>query len=181
MRFLVKFRTGKGGRKKLTSLIEWMDSIKWIGYAKTDEQISKGNAAKHPEFKDIVYTLVCSGRVGYPVDCESYSFTCKEKNRVTELSINVVTNVASMNYGHDRITNVQMRFSEDSNMLQFFSPLINRIEKLNKLEQDDERLKVCDIMSEETIKMMKKFNINIFDLLREGTTIRFVDDPEHRN
>ncbi|MBU4319530.1 MAG: hypothetical protein Q8N12_05740 [Thermodesulfovibrionales bacterium] len=40
------------------------------------------------------------------------------------------------------------------------------IKKLNKLEKDDERLKVGDI--------------NIFDLLREGTSC-FVDDPEHRN
>lgn len=144
----VKFRTGKGGRKKLTSLIEWMDSVKWIGYARTDEQ---------------TYTLVYPGRVSYPMGYESYSFFTEEKNRIMESLINVV-DMASMNYKQDRITNVQMRFSEDPNIRQFFSPLINRIEKLNKLEQDDERLKV----------------LNIFDPLREGT-IRFVDDPEHRN
>ena len=147
--------------------MEWIDSINWIGYAMTDEH-------------EQVYTLACFGDVGPTAGCEFYCFTSKWDNQIMESCINIITNIASMNYEQDRITNVKIRFGEDSNIRQFFTPLITRIEKLNKLEKDDERLSVCDIATEEGSKLMKKFNIDIFDVLREGR-IRFVDDPEHRN
>lgn len=146
----VKFSIGKGGREKLADLVKWMDSVNWIGCTETEEKTSL------PEFKNTTYTLICSERVDHPGGCDFYSFSIKERNGAInkEISMSVIPTCAAMNYKQDRITNFKMQFDQDPNILKFFSPLIKRIEKLGKLDKNDERSKACD-------------NNNIFDVAGE--------------